>query len=76
MTGEVAQKNHDDLEALTIGLPRVPTPKISTYKDSKVLTGEKYKKNINPCYKLRRFYLPSEVETHCSADDCWVSFFN
>ena len=41
-----------------------------------MVTGETYKKNINPCYKLRRFYLPSEVATHNTADDCWVSFFN
>jgi len=27
-------------------------------------------------YKLRRYYTPEEVQAHCTADDCWVSFFS
>ena len=76
MSGKVQQKKEDDLKDLVKGLPRVPTPKISSKKDSNILQGENYKKAIGPCYKLRRFYLPSEVAKHNTSDDCWVSFFN
>ena len=26
-------------------------------------------------YKLKNYYTPEEVSKHCTADDCWVSFF-
>ena len=55
---------------------RVPTPKYSKQKESKFLSGEGFKKGIPGPYKVRRFYLPSEVEKHNSSDDCWVSLFN
>ena len=76
MTGAVAQKTEDDLQALSLGLARVPTPKISHMKDSKILDGDNYKKGIGACYKLRRFYLPSEVAKHNTSNDIWVSIFN
>ena len=40
------------------------------------MDGDVYKKSIGAQYKLRRFYLPSEVEKHNTTDDCWVSLFN
>ena len=76
MTGKVPQKKEEDLAELQIGLPRVPTPKISRPKDSEVVADEMYKNNIGPRYKLRRFYLPAEVATHNSQNDCWVTLFN
>ena len=76
MTGKVAQKKEEDLAELQIGLPRVPTPRISKPKDSEIIADEMYKNNIGPRYKLRRFYLPQEVATHTTANDCWVSLFD
>jgi cytochrome b involved in lipid metabolism len=40
------------------------------------LKGDEYKKSLPRCYKLRRYYLPQEVQEHNSADDCWISMFN
>ena len=51
---------------------RVPTPRESTH--SKKETTET--KHIPKPYKLRNFYIPSEVALHSTADNCWVSFFN
>lgn len=76
MTGKVPQKREEDLAELQMGLPRVPTPKISRPKDSTVIADEMYKNNIGPRYKLRRFYLPQEVATHNNSNDCWVSLFD
>jgi hypothetical protein len=39
----------------------VPTPRISQKKESKILKGDEYKKNLPARYKLRRFYLPEDV---------------
>ena len=33
-------------------------------------------KHLPPPYKLRRYYTPKEVAVHCTANDCWVSFFD
>ena len=49
---------------------RVPTPhysKPSGYKDAK---------HLPKPFKLRRYYTPTEIGLHNTADDCWVSFFN
>ena len=49
---------------------RIPTPvysKKSGYKDAK---------HLPKPFKLRRYYTPTEVALHNTADDCWVSFFN
>eukprot|EP00744_Colponema_vietnamica_P008708 GILI01012414.1.p1 GENE.GILI01012414.1~~GILI01012414.1.p1 ORF type:complete len:224 (-),score=41.67 GILI01012414.1:64-735(-) len=31
--------------------------------------------DAQPVYKRRRYYLPSEVSSHNTHNDCWVSFF-
>ena len=49
---------------------RVPSPKYSKpsgYKDAK---------HLPKPFKLRRYYTPTEVALHNTADDLWVSFFN
>jgi cytochrome b involved in lipid metabolism len=49
---------------------RVPTPResnIAKLEDSK---------SIPKPYKLRNYYIPSEVAIHNTADNCWISFFN
>ena len=59
------------------GRARVPSPKISRpvqEVDRKTLGPQT--KDLPPQYKLRRYYLPSEVAIHNSTDDCWVSLFN
>ena len=58
------------------GLARVPTPKISMKTESEVLKGNEFHANMPPQYKLRRYYLPSEVAVHNTMDSCWVSMFN
>lgn len=49
---------------------RIPTPRSSQLSkpSSEAL-------HLPRPYKLRRYYLPSEVALHCTKDDCWVSFF-
>ena len=49
---------------------RVPTPR--QHEES----GLKDAKHIPKPYKLRRFYLPSEIAVHNTGDNCWVSFFH
>jgi cytochrome b involved in lipid metabolism len=49
---------------------RIPTP---TYSNP---SGYKNASHLPKPYKLRRYYTPEEVKLHCTADDCWVSFFN
>jgi len=49
---------------------RIPTPRQSE------LSSLKEAKHLPRPYKLRRYYLPSEVTLHSTRDDCWVSFFN
>ena len=49
---------------------RIPSPRYS--KPS----GKKNATNLPRPYKLRKYYTPEEVSKHCTADDCWVSFFN
>ena len=59
------------------GRARVPTPKISRpveEEDKRTLGNQTM--HLPPQYKLRRFYLPSEVAVHNTNDDCWVSIFN
>ena len=58
------------------GFARVPTPKISVNRPSTLVMDDGTKKNLPNPYKLRRFYLPSEVSVHNSNDSCWVSIFN
>ena len=58
------------------GFARVPTPKISVNRPSTLVMDDGTKKNLPAPYKLRRFYLPSEVSVHNSNDSCWVSIFN
>jgi hypothetical protein len=55
MTGSVTKNLNENSK---IGLARVPTPKISQFKDSLILKGDEYKKSLPRCYKLRRYYLP------------------
>ena len=50
---------------------RVPTPRES--KPSKI---EAEAKHLPRPYKLRRYYTPTEVAKHTTADDCWISKFN
>ena len=57
------------------GRARVPTPKISKQVQEKKVT-EEYLKDLPARYKVRNFYLPSEVEEHNCPNDCWVSLFN
>ena len=33
-------------------------------------------KHLPKPFKLRRYYLPSEVASHNTPTDCWLSFFN
>ena len=49
---------------------RIPTPRQSE------LSKVKEAKHLPRPYKLRRFYLQSEIALHNAKDDCWVSFFN
>ena len=49
---------------------RIPTP---TYSNP---SGYKNASHLPKPFKLRRYYTPEEVKLHCTADDCWVSFFN
>ena len=48
---------------------RIPTPRESKQSGLKNAT------HIPRPYKLRNYYTPEEVRKHCTADDCWVSFF-
>jgi cytochrome b involved in lipid metabolism len=49
---------------------RIPTPRASQ------LSKEKSEAlHLPRPYKLRRYYLPTEVALHNTKDDCWVSFF-
>ena len=52
----------------------MPTPKISSRAPN--APAEEYLKDAPPLYKLRRYYLPSELSEHNTSDNCWVSFFN
>ena len=76
LAGKVPHKKMEDLKEMEIGLPRPTTPRISLYKDSKICKDENYKKSIGPNYRLRRYYLASEVAKHNKPDDCWISLFN
>lgn len=58
------------------GLARVPTPKISLKTESEVMKGDAFHMNMPQQYKLRRYYLPSEVAVHNTMDNCWISMFN
>ena len=49
---------------------RIPTP-----RESKPTKPQSDAKHLPRPYKLRRYYLPSEIALHCTKDDCWVSFF-
>ena len=49
---------------------RIPSPKFSRP------SGYKEAKHLPKPFKLRRYYTPTEVSQHNTADDCWVSFFN
>jgi len=49
---------------------RVPTPNFSK------MTGYKNAKHLPKPFKIRRYYTSEEVAAHCTADDCWVSFFD
>lgn len=75
MTGQVQSPRFFEDEN-RIGLARVPTPFISKMNTSEVLDQGPFSQNMPSCYKLRRFYLPSEVAQHNTSDDCWVSKFN
>jgi hypothetical protein len=59
----------------TRGFARCPTPKISQLRESSLVMTDQVKKNLPAPYKLRRYYLPSEVAIHNTADSCWVSMF-
>ena len=59
----------------TRGFARAPTPKISQLRESSLVLNDQTKKNLPSPYKLRRYYLPSEVALHNTADSCWVSIF-
>lgn len=49
---------------------RIPTPRASQ------LSKEKSEAlHLPRPYKLRRYYLASEVAVHNTKDDCWISFF-
>ena len=39
------------------------------------LSDIKKAKHLPAPYKLRRYYMPSEVAVHNTANDCWVSLF-
>jgi len=52
---------------------RVPTPRESKTSQAK---DDLDVKHLPRPYKLRRFYTPSEVAKHNTADDVWVSKFN
>ena len=49
---------------------RIPTPRES--KPANIVEA----KHLPRPYKLRRFYIPSELMKHNTPDDCWVSKFN
>jgi len=49
---------------------RIPTPRSSQLSKEKSEA-----KHLPRPYKLRRYYLASEVALHNTKDDCWVSFF-
>ena len=49
---------------------RVPTPRQSD------MSGINSAKHVPKPYKLRNFYIPSEVAKHNTHDDIWVSFFH
>ena len=49
---------------------RIPSPR------DRELSGIPDAKHIPRPYKIKRFYIPSEVALHNTKDDCWVSFFN
>jgi hypothetical protein len=57
------------------GFARAPTPKISQQRETSLVMDDQTKKNLPAPYKLRRYYLPSEVALHNSPDSCWVSMF-
>mgnify|MGYP001035319696 CR=1 FL=1 len=64
------------VEQKTKGFARVPTPKISVNRESSLVMDAETKKNLPAPYKLRRFYLPSEVSINNTPDTCWVSIFS
>ena len=39
------------------------------------LSGIKKAKHLPAPYKMRRYYLPTDVSVHNTANDCWVSLF-
>jgi cytochrome b involved in lipid metabolism len=49
---------------------RIPTP-----RSSQLSKAQSDAKHLPRPYKLRRYYLPSELAIHNTKDDCWVSFF-
>jgi hypothetical protein len=59
----------------TRGFARAPTPKISQMRESSLIMTDAVMKNLPAPYKLRRFYLPSEVSVNNTSDSCWVSMF-
>ena len=48
---------------------RIPTPRESKPSGNPEAT------HLPRPYKLRNYYTDDEVAKHCTADDCWVSFF-
>ena len=59
----------------TRGFARAPSPKISQLRESSLVMTDGVKKNLPAPYKLRRYYLPSEVAVHNTPDSCWVTMF-
>jgi hypothetical protein len=59
------------------GRARIPSPKISkpVQEEDKKALGNRTK-DLPPQYRIRRFYLPTEIGNHSTNDDCWVSLFN
>ena len=49
---------------------RIPTPRESKPSGHRLAT------HLPRPYKLHNFYTPSEVHTHNTSDNCWVSFFH
>ena len=76
MKGEVTAPETYKETGDRAGLARIPTPFISKRNESDIIPAEEFAKNMPSCYKIRRFYLPSEVSEHCSSDNCWVSKFS
>jgi cytochrome b involved in lipid metabolism len=55
------------------GRARVPTPRESHVVDKSI---EDVLRNFPAPYKIRNYYIPSEVAVHNTGDDCWISMFN